>query len=106
MTVPQPPEDCDWLNLCSHLSTKEVDAQLSSPLYNGRIPAEIRNLIFEFAVTEFPSPKARTLKSDACVQNSHDLMPVPGDPSQPPVENVVERARGEILGIVHPRQRS
>lgn len=105
MTVPQPPEDCDWLNLCSHLSTKEVDAQLSSPLYNGRIPAEIRNLIFEFAVTEFPSPKARTLKSDACVQNSHDLMPVPGDPSQPPVENVVERARGEILGIVHPRQR-
>ncbi|KAI0107526.1 hypothetical protein GGR51DRAFT_515879 [Nemania sp. FL0031] len=97
--------DHEWFNLCERLETQEVNPQLASPLFNGRIPAEIRNLIFEYAVTEFPSPRARIIKADSCVQQSHDLIPIPELPSPSAVESVVERVRGQIQGIALSRHR-
>ncbi|KAI0404255.1 hypothetical protein F4802DRAFT_567367 [Xylaria palmicola] len=37
----------------------DLNPQLSSPFYNGLIPPEIRNLIFEFALTASPPPGAQ-----------------------------------------------
>ncbi|GAP83522.1 hypothetical protein SAMD00023353_0201070 [Rosellinia necatrix] len=99
----QVPEPRGWFNLRQRLETKDVDPQLSSPLY-ARIPPEIRDLIFELAVTEFASPKARTIKSDAFVQESHDLMPIPESAGPSTVEeSISERFRNQIQGIVRPR---
>ncbi|TGJ86667.1 hypothetical protein E0Z10_g2122 [Xylaria hypoxylon] len=93
----------DWFNLCQRLETEDVNPQLSSPLYNGLIPAEIRDLIFEFAMTEFPSPNAKTIKSSTWVQQSHDLAPTPEAPNPAPVGNVVERVRSRVQGVLRPR---
>lgn len=40
----------------SHRTWEFVNPQDSSPLFNGRIPAEIRNVVFEFALAEFVAP--------------------------------------------------
>ncbi|KAI1172808.1 hypothetical protein F4777DRAFT_560223 [Nemania sp. FL0916] len=88
-----------WFNLCDRLETEEINPQLSSPLYNGRIPAEIRTLIFEFAVTEFPSPKAQIIKTDTCVQQSHDLLPLPEVSNSSMAENTVEQVRDQLHGV-------
>ncbi|GAW14600.1 hypothetical protein ANO14919_040030 [Xylariales sp. No.14919] len=93
----------DWFNLRQHLETKEVNPQLSSPLYNGLIPAEIRDLIFEFAMTEFPSADAKTIKSTSWVQQSHDLAPMPEAPNPAPVGHIVERVRSRVQGVLRPR---
>ncbi|KAI3323435.1 hypothetical protein HD806DRAFT_496618 [Xylariaceae sp. AK1471] len=73
--VPTSGSSDKWFNVRQRLETQEVNPQTSSPFYNGRIPPEIRNLIFKFAVAEFPSPEAPTLKPDVWVQQSHDLAP-------------------------------
>ncbi|KAI1121907.1 hypothetical protein F5Y10DRAFT_282132 [Nemania abortiva] len=91
--------DYGWFNLCERLETERVDPQSASPLFN--IPAEIRNLIFELAVTEFPSPRARIIKPE--VRQSHELIPMPELPSPSAVESVVEQVRYQIQGIVLPR---
>ncbi|KAI0535967.1 hypothetical protein GGR58DRAFT_477254 [Xylaria digitata] len=93
----------DWFNLCQRFETEDVNPQLSSPLYNGLIPAEIRNLIFEFAITEFPSPDAKTIGSNAWVQKFHDLAPTPEVPNPSPVGHVVERVRSRVQGVIRPR---
>lgn len=38
--------------LVERLRREDVNPQLSSPLFNGRIPSEIRNHIFEYVLTE------------------------------------------------------
>lgn len=38
--------------LIERLRREEVNLQLSSPLFNGRIPAEVRDRIFEYVLTE------------------------------------------------------
>ncbi|KAI0465778.1 hypothetical protein F4859DRAFT_345020 [Xylaria cf. heliscus] len=68
-----------WFDLCQRLETENVNPQLSSPLYNC-IPAEIRNLIFEFAVTEPSYSPAHAIKPDDWVQQSHDPAPAPEAP--------------------------
>ncbi|KAK5629921.1 hypothetical protein RRF57_005636 [Xylaria bambusicola] len=93
-----------WFNLCDRLETAEINPQLSSPLYNGRIPAEIRHLIFEFAVTEFPSPRAKIVKPITWVRHSHELAPIPGTPNPSAVGHVIERVRSRIQGVVRPRR--
>ncbi|KAI0523865.1 hypothetical protein F5B22DRAFT_421224 [Xylaria bambusicola] len=96
------PESDDWFNLYERLETAEINPQLSSPFYNGRIPAEIRTLIFEFAVTEFPSPCARTVKPITWVQHSHEPAPIPATPNPSAVGNVIERVRSRISGVIRP----
>ncbi|KXJ95357.1 hypothetical protein Micbo1qcDRAFT_157252, partial [Microdochium bolleyi] len=68
-------------NLSQHLENKTIDPQLASPFYNGRIPAEIRTLIFEYAVTESPSPNAKKFAHDIAVRHDHELAPVPDLPT-------------------------
>ncbi|KAI5926665.1 hypothetical protein F4810DRAFT_653028 [Camillea tinctor] len=60
-------------NLCQHLEAQAINPQLSSPLYNGRIPNEIRALIFEYALTESPSPNAITIDS-SLQSNGHSVL--------------------------------
>ncbi|KAI3329795.1 hypothetical protein F4824DRAFT_372239 [Ustulina deusta] len=103
-TAVEVPESHDWFNLGQRLETEEVNPQLSSPLYNGRIPAEIRNLIFEFALTEFPSPNAKVIRPNTWVRQSHDVAPMPGTPNPPAVGHVVEPVRSRIQGVVRPRR--
>ncbi|KAI1279078.1 hypothetical protein F5Y07DRAFT_48088 [Xylaria sp. FL0933] len=103
-SVGETPASHDWFNLCQRLDTEEINPQLSSPLYSGLIPAEIRNLIFEFAVTESPSPNAKIIKPNTWVRNSHDIAPVPGTPNPAAVGHVVERVRSRIQGVVRPRR--
>ncbi|KAI0966344.1 hypothetical protein F4678DRAFT_299904 [Xylaria arbuscula] len=97
------PGSHSWFNLCQRLETEDIDPQLSSPLYNGLIPAEIRNLIFEFAVTDTPSPVAKP-KPSTWVRNSHDSAPIPGSPNPSAVGHVVERVRSRIQGVLRPRR--
>ncbi|KAI1419251.1 hypothetical protein F5Y12DRAFT_778938 [Xylaria sp. FL1777] len=92
-----------WFNLCQRLETEEINPQLSSPLF-GLIPAEIRDLIFEFAVTEFPSLNAKIIKPKTWVQQSHDPAPVPRTPNPSAVGHVIERVRSRIQGVVRPRR--
>ncbi|KAJ9136506.1 hypothetical protein NKR23_g9816 [Pleurostoma richardsiae] len=54
---------------------KVIDPQLSSPLYNGRIPAEIRSLIFEYAVSESTIPDPSVANHDFCVRYDHEDVP-------------------------------
>ncbi|KAI0447747.1 hypothetical protein F4803DRAFT_497353 [Xylaria telfairii] len=69
-----------WCDLCERLETENIiNPQLSSPFYNGRFPAEIRGIIFEFAVTESLNPRA-PIKPDKSVQQSHDPEPPPEAP--------------------------
>ncbi|KAI1368813.1 hypothetical protein F5Y08DRAFT_335382 [Xylaria arbuscula] len=93
-----------WFNLCERLETAEVNPQLASPLYSGLIPAEVRNLIFEFAITEFPSPNAKIVKPITWVQQSHEPAPIPEAPNPSAVGHVVERVRSRIQGVVRPRR--
>ncbi|KAI1503025.1 hypothetical protein F5X99DRAFT_376522 [Biscogniauxia marginata] len=58
-----------WFNLCQYLETQDINPQLQSPLYNGRIPNEIRALIFKYALIESPGPAA--IKIDPSLR-SHD----------------------------------
>ncbi|KAI0146103.1 hypothetical protein GGR57DRAFT_292375 [Xylariaceae sp. FL1272] len=66
------------ISLSERLETGAVDPQLSSPLFNGRIPAEIRTMIFEYAVTEFLDTNAFALPIETFqVRHSHDPAPAP-----------------------------
>ncbi|KAJ2990486.1 hypothetical protein NUW58_g2924 [Xylaria curta] len=58
----------------ARLKPEDVNPQLASPLFQSRIPPEIRNKIFEFAVTEPSSVDDEVIElvSDMCVQQSHD----------------------------------
>ena len=52
-----------------------VDRQDSSPLFSGRIPAEIRNLIFEFALAEFTAPALdRPIRHDFFARDDHEQL--------------------------------
>ncbi|KAI0863612.1 hypothetical protein F4860DRAFT_467212 [Xylaria cubensis] len=77
-----------WFDLRQRLETENVDPQLSSPFYNGRIPAEIRSLIFEFAVTESVHPDAQVIKPDSWVRQSHDPAPIPEAPESSTTDHV------------------
>ncbi|KAI0457724.1 hypothetical protein F5B21DRAFT_462891 [Xylaria acuta] len=102
-TPPKP--STPWFDLCQRLETENVNPQLSSPLYNGRVPAEIRNLIFEFAVTESPYSDAQVIKPDKWVQQSHDPAPAPEAPESSITERMAhmsERVRDLIRGSPHP----
>ncbi|KAI1490960.1 hypothetical protein F5X96DRAFT_508760 [Biscogniauxia mediterranea] len=68
------PQSPPWLNLCQHLETQDINPQLSSPLYNGRIPNEIRTLIFEYALTESPSPTALTIDPSLQSDGHHSVL--------------------------------
>ena len=45
---------------------------MSSPLFNGRIPAEIRTEIFSYALTEYPSPDVPRQHQDPDIHYNHD----------------------------------
>ncbi|ROV94372.1 hypothetical protein VPNG_09391 [Cytospora leucostoma] len=52
-----------------------VDPQNSSPLFSGRIPSEIRSLIFEFALTESVGPaRDRHVQHDFFGRSDHDKL--------------------------------
>ncbi len=70
-------------NLYQSLETKDINPQLSSPLFNGRIPSEIRIQIFQFALAEYPSPDAERLPHDTAVRYDHDPVPLPELPTDP-----------------------
>ncbi|KAK7753302.1 hypothetical protein SLS62_004821 [Diatrype stigma] len=75
----------ELFNLSQHLETQEINPQLSSPLFNGRIPAEIRTQIFRSALVAYPSPDAHRLPHDPVVRYDHDPVPLPEfskDPTQ------------------------
>ena len=59
-------------NLCQYLETQEVNPQLSSPLFNGRIPPEIRSEIFSYALTEYPSPEAPRVYHEPDIHYDHE----------------------------------
>lgn len=62
--------------------------QLSSPLFSGRIPGEIRNLIFTLALAETTIPHPDLISRDLDVRPNHD----PDPPS-------------EAASVIHPRAR-
>ncbi|KAI0021553.1 hypothetical protein F4780DRAFT_283346 [Xylariomycetidae sp. FL0641] len=66
-------------NMLEFLETQDVHPQLSSPLYY-RIPAEIRDLIFKFALTEHPYFDAGKFRKDAVVRFDHEPVPPPKMP--------------------------
>ncbi|KAI1267642.1 hypothetical protein F5Y18DRAFT_307331 [Xylariaceae sp. FL1019] len=69
--------------LSERLQAQPVDPQLSSPLFNGRIPAEIRTMIFKYAVTEFLDPNGLVLPIETFqIQHSHDPVPASDFTSQ------------------------
>lgn len=70
-------------NLYEFLKTQEINPQSSSPLLNGYIPPEIRTLIFQFALADYPSPDAERLSHDASVRYDHDPVPLPALPIEP-----------------------
>lgn len=70
-------------NLYLYLETREINPQPSSPLFNGRIPSEIRTLIFQFALAEYPSPGAQRLLHDPAVRYHHGPVPLPELPIDP-----------------------
>lgn len=52
-----------------------VNPQDSSPLFNGRIPAEIRTLVFEFALAEFVAPALdRPIRHDFFARDDHEKL--------------------------------
>lgn len=52
-----------------------VDQQDSSSLFNGRIPAEVRTLIFEFALAEFTVPALdRPIRHDFFAREDHERL--------------------------------
>lgn len=50
--VEEPVEEPAEEPLVERLRREEVNLQISSPLFNGRVPAEVRDRIFEFVLTE------------------------------------------------------
>lgn len=77
------PQDPNF-NLYDHLESQTVDPQAASPFYNGRIPAEIRTLIFEYALTASSAPDAKTFTHDPDVRHNHDPAPPPALPVSGP----------------------
>ncbi|KAH7035393.1 uncharacterized protein B0I36DRAFT_360771 [Microdochium trichocladiopsis] len=71
--------DDKTFNLCEHLETQPIDPQATSPFYNGRIPAEIRTLIFQYALTGSPAPHAKQFTHDPHVRYDHEPVPVLDD---------------------------
>lgn len=56
-------------------SWDSVDQQDSSPLFNGRIPAEIRTLIFKFTLAEFTVPAMdRPIRHDFFARDDHEKL--------------------------------
>lgn len=56
-------------------SWDSVDQQDSSPLFNGRIPAEIRTLIFKFTLAEFTVPALdRPIRHDFFARDDHEKL--------------------------------
>ncbi|KAI8632119.1 hypothetical protein F5Y19DRAFT_386760 [Xylariaceae sp. FL1651] len=95
-----------WFNLYQHLETQEINSQLSSPFYSGLIPTEIRNLIFEYAMTESPSPHAAVFGRDTLVQFSHDPAPMPEIPDSSLAEYVKEKITRISSPLQNPLHRS
>lgn len=56
--------------MLKHLETQEINPQSGSPLYT-RIPSEVRNLIFQYALTESPNPDPPLFR-DIGVRNDHE----------------------------------
>ncbi|KAJ1331593.1 hypothetical protein MN608_05053 [Microdochium nivale] len=87
--APQPrPENDDSrsFNLSQHLEGKEINSQLASPFYSGQIPAEIRTLIFEYALTESPSSNAKRFSHDTMVRRDHEPAPALDLPTSHPFQ--------------------
>ncbi|KAI1757008.1 hypothetical protein F4782DRAFT_480856 [Xylaria castorea] len=85
-----------WFDMCQRLETENVNPQLSSPFYNGRIPAEIRSLIFEFAMTESLHPDAQVIKPDKSVRPSHDPAPTPEAPESSAMNGMARMSQWTI----------
>lgn len=79
----------ELFDLSQHLESQEINPQLSSPLFNGRIPAEIRTQIFQFALMKYPSPDAHRLPHDPVVRYDHDPVPLPELPRDP-TQNILQ----------------
>ncbi|CAJ2502064.1 Uu.00g049170.m01.CDS01 [Anthostomella pinea] len=92
----------EWFNLCHHLQSQDINPQASSPFFNGHAPAEIRNFIFEFALTGSPDPKARRFKIEpGGVRFDHDPAPTPQLPVDPPSDSKTTR-RQQTLRLSGP----
>lgn len=73
-------------------SWDSVDQQDSSPLFNGRIPAEIRTLIFKFALAEFTAPAMdRPIRHDFFARADHEKLDDEPDLESVPVGQVGEQ---------------
>ncbi|KAI1324186.1 hypothetical protein F5Y16DRAFT_314769 [Xylariaceae sp. FL0255] len=90
-----------WFNECEYLETQHINPQTASPLFNGRIPAEIRNQIYEYALTEYPDwitfPDAKAV----LVCHSHDRAPPPATAS-PTIDPEQQVSKGINLSNTHP----
>lgn len=68
-------------NVSDHLATQSINPQTSSPLLHT-IPPEIRNRIFEYALSEHRSPKYPP--PDFTVRYDHEDAPLPNIPATMP----------------------
>ncbi|KAK0750948.1 hypothetical protein B0T18DRAFT_425670 [Schizothecium vesticola] len=71
----------------------DPNPQLSSPLFDGRIPGEIRNLIFDLALTETTFLHADLVGRDLDVRPNHDP-----DPASEAADVVHLRGRDRAIG--------
>lgn len=83
-------------------SWDSVDQQDSSPLFNGRIPAEIRTLIFKFTLAEFTVPALdRPIRHDFFARDDHEKLDdepnMEGDPVGGPADQQMHEHGNEAL---------
>lgn len=77
-------------------SWNSVDRQDSSPLFNGRIPAEIRNLIFEFALAEHIVPALdRPILHDFFARDDHEKLDDESNMEAAPADQASDRGEDE-----------
>ncbi|KAK7748871.1 hypothetical protein SLS53_000895 [Cytospora paraplurivora] len=73
-----------------------VDPQIASPLFSGRIPSELRSLIFDFALTESVGPAwDRHVQHDFYSRSDHDKLddePMLAPPTEDSQEDGAEDA--------------